>query len=333
MTETIGILGAGAGGTAWGQTLALSGHNAILWDQDEAVRQDINERHENRKYYPGVVLSDRMRAVERLEDVTSACQYLFVALPVAVQTAVAVEISPFLKEQHVLVQTSAGVRTSDGALLTQVWEESVGSWLPQVVIAGPNFALEMMEKKLTALVVAAKDDTLMKKVAELFQVDFIRPYYNKDIIGVQVGGAIKNVLAIVAGMCDGLELGTNARAAALCRGLNEMSRLARALGAEEKTFMGLSGMGDVVLHATSKLSRNYRFGVMVGQGTSPDVAARKVSLVEGAATAKIISYLAASNGLELSIVSAVDGVLSGDITARQAYAFLTQRPRQYEFNV
>ncbi|MFZ2620489.1 MAG: NAD(P)H-dependent glycerol-3-phosphate dehydrogenase [Alphaproteobacteria bacterium] len=333
--QTIGILGAGAAGTAYGQLLALSGHTVLAWDTDAEIRDDINKRHEQRKRFPGIMLSPNLVAVATAEEVLAKCKVVIIGIPAHLQTEVAAVVSPYLTKKHILVHASAGVRPSDGALLTEVWAEAVPHPLTQAVIAGPNFAIEMMQGLFTALVVAAEKMSTAETVGKLFTVKYIRPYFSDDMVGVQVAGAMKNVLSIAAGMVDGMgdaaNVGTNARAALLCRGLVEMTRLATAMGGKAETMMGLAGMGDVLLHATSTLSRNYRFGVLVGRGISVEEAAERVAYVEGIHTARMVAYLAASNGLDLAIVSAVDGILNGDVTPERAYEILLTRPPHAEF--
>ena len=327
----IGILGAGAGGTAVAQVLALAGHDVMVWDRNTAVITDISKRNENRKYFPGFVLADTIIATGVLEQVLDESDVIFIALPIRAQTEVAAAALPFLKDDHIIVHIAAGVRETDGAFVTDMWEEVTGKTLKQAVIAGPNFALEVMQEKFTAQVVAARDEEVAEKVANLFDVPFIRCYSSTDVVGVQIAAAVRNVLAIAAGMCEGLGLGMNAQAAVLCRGLGEMLRLAEALGADGKTVMGLAGMGDLILHAGSKLSRNYRFGVQLGRGLTVEQAEESIGKVEGMRTAKIIAYLCSSNGVDLAIVTAVDGILNGDLAPKQAFEYLVQRPTQEEF--
>ncbi|MDD9911542.1 MAG: NAD(P)-dependent glycerol-3-phosphate dehydrogenase [Alphaproteobacteria bacterium] len=331
MSQTIGVLGANAAGTAFAQVLALSGHNVLLWDTDKELLSSIDKHHENKKAFPGILLSQNIKSEESLVNLVKKSKTLFITLPTNTQTEVATQIANHLDSQHILVQTATGLRQSDGALLTTVWQEIVSKEIPQIILAGPNFALEMMEEHFTAFILASTNNTAKETVAKLFTVPFIRPYYSDDPIGAQIGGALRNVLAIAAGVVDGLELGINARAAVLCRGLKEMQLLGQALGAHPQTMTGLSGMGDIILHTTSKLSRNYRFGLIIGKGKNITAATEEVGAIEGVTTARMVAYLAATHGLDLAIISAVDGLLNEDITPTQVYEMLTARPIQEEF--
>lgn len=335
MTETVGIFGFGSSGAAYAQTLALSGHEVLVWDRDEEVRQDVNTHHAQRRRYPGVKLDERIVAAETAEDVLNNCQVVFVCAPAQEQMRLATVLSHALTKEHIIVHASAGLSPSDGALLTDMWQEAVGGHLRQAVLGGPNFAMELIQGMFTALVAAAEKEEIARQVALLFDVPFVRMYLSSDMRGVQVCQALKNVLAIASGMVDGMgeemHLGTNARAALLSRGLVEMRRLSEVMGGKPETTMGLAGMGDVVLHANSPLSRNYRFGELVGRGLPVAEAAEQVDMVEGVRTARMVAYLAASNGLDLAIVTAVDGILNGDVTPQRAYEILLTRDVKAEF--
>jgi len=333
-TYHITVLGAGAGGTAWGQTLARSGHKIILWDADTAHLKSLRKQRENTRHYPGFPLSENISTQPDLDKAVKNADAIVLALPAAAQTEVATQICSLLLPQQILIQTGSGVRVSDGALLTDVWSEAAGKPLRQAIMTGPNFAQELMEEKYTAFTVASDDEHLPLEVGDMFNVPYMRPYYSTDVVSTQVAGAIRNVLAIAAGLCDGLEhprMGINFKAAMMCRGLIEMQRLAVALGGRPETIMGLAGVGDVILHATSPLSRNYQLGTLVARGMAPETAADQTGLAEGVATARIVAYLAAANGLQLSVIAAIDGIMQGDTDPTTAFTLLVEQPRKYEF--
>jgi len=326
------VLGGGAWGTALANSLALAGQEVVLWDRDPSVVEDVNRHHMNRKRYPDLMLHERVRAHGNVEDAVDQGDVVLVAVPSEVNMLLAVQLSNVLSEKQGLVVTSKGFRESDGALLTDVWREAAPRLGPLAVLTGPTFARELMEGKMTAMVVASLDPAFRATVADSLAVPFIRVYENADIIGAQVGGAIKNVLAVAAGILDGLQLGNNARAAVLSRGLVEMARYAKALGGKDVTVWGLAGMGDLLLTATSTLSRNYRFGQLIGKGVPVAEARLRIGTVEGILAARIVTVQAQAHGLDLAIVSAIDGILHGDVTPMQAAEYLMQRPRTPEFD-
>lgn len=327
-----GVLGGGAWGTALANTLAIGQQKVLLWDRDPLVVDDINKLHQNRKRYPDLPLHTEVRATAKLDELAKHADVILVALPSEANMVLAVQMSELLTKRHGLVVSAKGFRESDGALLTDVWREAAPQVGPLAVLTGPTFAREVMEQKLTAMLVACADDDFRATVADSLDVPFVRAYESKDVVGAQVGGAIKNILAVAAGILDGLQMGHNARAAMLSRGLVEMSRYAKALGGRESTVWGLAGMGDLLLTATSTLSRNYRFGQLVGKGVPVHEAKLRVGTVEGILAARIVTVQAQAHGLDLAIVSAIDGILHGDVTALQAAEYLMQRPRVPEFD-
>ncbi|PZP39493.1 MAG: glycerol-3-phosphate dehydrogenase [Pseudomonas fluorescens] len=327
-----GVLGGGAWGTALANCLALAGQNVLLWDRDPLVVDDINKFQQNRKRYPDLAVHQTLRATTSLENVAAHAELLLVAVPSEANMVLATQLSSLLTEHHGLVMTAKGFRESDGALLTEVWREAAPQLGPIAVLTGPTFARELMEQKMTAMVVASTDASFRATIADGFDLPFVRVYESADVVGTQVGGAIKNVLAVAAGVLDGLQLGQNARAAVMTRGLVEMARYSKALGGKESTVWGLAGMGDLLLTATSTLSRNYRFGQLVGKGVPIHEARLRVGTVEGILAARIVTVQAQAHGLDLAIVSAIDGILHGDVTAIQAAEYLMQRPRVLEFD-
>lgn len=328
---TIGVLTAGAWGTALAQTMALAGNKMLVWDRDEQVVADINQRHENRKRHPGVVLDDKVMATHDLAAVARHCDMVVVAAPSEVNPALAVQFGSRLEKRHVLALSSKGFRESDGALLSTVWHEACPQVANMCVITGPTFARELINRQVTAMTVAGPHPEIVGRVADALKVPFVRVYEHNDMLGAQVGGALKNVMAIAAGILDGLEMGYNARAAMLTRGLVEMARYAKLMGGREQTVYGLSGMGDLLLTATSELSRNYRFGQLVGKGVPLHEARMRIGTVEGILAARIVTVQAQAHGVDLAVVSAVDGVLHGDVTPLKVVDYLMRRPRTREF--
>lgn len=328
----IGVVTGGSWGTALAQTLALAGSKVLVWDRDAQVVDDINQRHENRRRYPGMPLHADVMATTDLLVLPKYCEVIVVAAPSEVNVALAAQLSGVVGKQHVVVLASKGFRESDGALLSSVWTESCRKLGALCVLTGPTFARELMEQKITAFVVAGPDAEVTGRVADAFNTKFVKAYTSDDMTGAQIGGAMKNIMAIAAGILDGLELGYNARAAMLARGLVEMGRYAKLLGGKESTMWGLAGMGDLLLTSTSTLSRNFRFGQLIGKGVPLHEARLKVGTVEGILAARIVTVQAQAHGVDLAIVSAVDGILHGDVTPLRVVDYLMQRPRSEEFS-
>jgi glycerol-3-phosphate dehydrogenase (NAD(P)+) len=326
------VLGGGAWGSAMANTLAAAQQDVVLWDRDPAVVDDIMKNHQNRKRYPDLRMLPEVKATTNLEKAVDEADIVVVAVPSDVNMVLATQLSHQLTARHGLVMAAKGFRESDGALLTDVWREAAPDLGPVAVLTGPTFARELMEQKMTAMVVASANEAFRATVADGFDVSFVRIYESDDVIGAQVGGAVKNILAIASGILDGLQLGNNGRAAMLTRGLVEIARYSKALGGQEETVWGLAGMGDLLLTATSTLSRNYRFGQMVGKGMAIPEAKLRIGTVEGILAARIVTVQAQAHGLDLAVVSAIDGILHGDVTPLQAAEYLMQRPRVREFD-
>lgn len=331
MADKWAVLGAGAWGTALAEILAHNGKSVMLWDRDPAITDDIEISHQNRKCYPDLPLHAEITATSNLGEAVKQSDIILIAVSSDANTSLAAQISPYTNAKQGLVIASKGLRESDGALLSELWREAIPQITDVAIIAGPTFAREVMERKITAMLIASVDDAFRTRVAESFDTPWLRVYQNDDIIGAQVGGAVKNVLAIAAGILDGLEMGYNARAAMLTRGLVEMGRFSKALGGKDQTIWGLAGMGDLLLTATSSMSRNFRFGQLVGRGTPIHEAKLRIGTVEGLLAARIITVQAQSLGLDLAINSAIDGILHGDVTPLHAIEYLMQRPRVTEF--
>jgi glycerol-3-phosphate dehydrogenase (NAD(P)+) len=331
LSQNVAIIGAGAWGTALAQVAALAGHKVLMWARDTTTVAEINKSHLNRKRHADIILHPNIQATAKLTELATFAEVLVMALPSETNTSIAAELSKHINAQHVLVISSKGFRENDGAILSDIWREACPTLEHIAILTGPTFAREMLEGKITACIAAATEAYVRTRIAEVFAAPHVRVYESDDIIGAQVGGAIKNILAVAAGILDGLEMGHNARAAMLARGLAEMGRYARVLGGQEKTIWGLAGMGDLLLTATSTMSRNYRFGELVGKGTPVHEAKLRIGTVEGMLAARIVTVQSQAHGLDLAIVAAVDGILHGDITPLKAVDYLMGRPRVMEF--
>ncbi len=329
----VGIIGAGAWGTALAEHLGTCcGHNVLLWSYDKKAAKDIRKNNENSVFLPNIDLSDNIDVTTSIEDITKHCEIIIYATPAHFCSEIACLIAPDIKEDQILVISSKGFREDDGALLSDVWLEKAPQLNKIAILAGPTFAEEVATKKPTTATIACEDTYTLGKIDALFSSTLFRLYYSKDIIGAQVGGAVKNVISIAAGISAGLGMGENFKAAILCRGVIEMMRYTRSIGGERITLAGLSGLGDLIL-SSHEGSRNYRFGYYLGQGKDVQQAERLVgSTVEGIKSAAILTMQGASHGIDMGIIMAIHSIINGDIDAKRTFYMLLDRPRVNEFN-
>jgi glycerol-3-phosphate dehydrogenase (NAD(P)+) len=321
----IAVFGAGA----WGTALAVNAsarHKVVLWARDAAQAQALRADGENRRYLPGVRLPAGLEvsADPSVAQLAGACDLALVATPMAGLRAM---LAALASQSHPVAWLCKGFESAgaEGLLGHEVLAQ-VAPRLAAGVLSGPSFAEEVAQGQPTALVAASAQAAVRELLVQAFHADRLRVYANDDITGVEVGGAVKNVLAIATGLCDGLGLGLNARAALITRGLAEMTRLGVALGARPETFMGLSGVGDLVLTATGDLSRNRRIGLLLAQGQSVDAAAASLGHVaEGVLCARAVVARAERLGVEMPIARAVAGLLDGRAQPRAAVAELLAR--------
>jgi glycerol-3-phosphate dehydrogenase (NAD(P)+) len=318
----LGVLGAGAWGTALALIAAQAGHEVALWGRDKGQIDEIRRTRENAKRLPGVRLPTAIEPVTEIAPLLTADTILLAVPAQALRQACA----PFAATALTLVICAKGVERGTGLVLSEV-VRAVCSEAKVAALSGPSFALEVARGLPTAVTVAAKDVALARRLAELLAVRSFRPYPTDDLLGVEIGGALKNVIAIASGAVIGRELGENARAALITRGLAEMARLAEALGARRETLMGLSGLGDLMLTATSLTSRNTRFGYELGRGKAPQaLMGLGQPLAEGAWTAQAACELARRVGVELPIIEAVTRVVAGEMGIDDAVQSLLARP-------
>jgi glycerol-3-phosphate dehydrogenase (NAD(P)+) len=319
------VLGAGAWGTALATAAAGGGNDTQLWARDAALVADILARRENRRYLPGCALGSDLRVTSSLPEAIEGAEVVVLAVPTASVRAVAGQLREAGAGSKVVVSASKGLEQASRLTLDGV----LGQALPQARIAllsGPTFAVEIARGLPSAAVVAARDQQAAALVQRVFSSETFRIYTTEDVPGVAVGGALKNVIAIAAGCSDGLGFGSNARAALITRGLNEMGRLAMQLGGNPLTLAGLAGLGDLVLTCTGELSRNRQVGLALAGGEPLEqILARLGHVAEGVYTARIADELARELGVRMSITSQVAAVLAGQRTPREAVADLLAR--------
>lgn len=325
----ITLLGAGAWGTALAIAFAPK-HAVTLWSREVDVAEDLRVSRENRRFFPGYRLPETVAVETDLGSAIATAELLIIATPIA-------GLRPTLERLRDLASTTPvlwvckGFEAGSGRLPHQVVAEVMGDALCCGALSGPSFAEEVAAGQPTAVALAANDPTFARETARQLHASRLRIYANDDLVGVEVGGAVKNVLAIATGVCDGLGLGLNSRAALITRGLAEIARLGLALGAERQTFMGLAGMGDLILTCTGDLSRNRRVGLALAQDKSlAEILEELGHVAEGVYTAREVDCLAARLQVEMPISTAVAAVLDGRLTARQAVEQLMARDPKEE---
>lgn len=306
---TVAIIGGGAWGTALAAHAARQGHVVNLWAREEEVVRDVNERHENSLFLPDISLPQSIRASADAKAVLDGASVVLLVPPSAFLRSVTTSIAPHLPPDARIAIATKGIENESLALMLDVVADVLPE-RPLAALSGPSFAKEVAAGLPTDVVIASKDEALAQDLQATLHSPMFRVYTSKDPIGVEVGGAMKNVLAIAAGTCDGLGLGTNARAALVTRGLSEMARLGVALGGDPLTFMGLSGVGDLILTTTGALSRNRALGMKVAEGVDPaEFLASQRTVAEGYLTAKAAFQLAQRHHVDVPITEQVFHVL------------------------
>lgn len=324
--ERVAVIGAGNWGTALGDLLARKGHPVSIWSFEPEVADAINRDHENPKYLRHIPLSETLRATASLEEAVHGAEVLVSVSPAQHVRAVLTAAAPHLDSDIFVVSASKGIEISTLQTMDGAIESVLKSSRPPAFLSGPSFALEVAQQKPTAVTVASRSEESAAHAQQLFQAPHFRVYTTDDVTGVELGGALKNVIAVAAGMATGLGLGHNALAALITRGLAEISRLGAALGADPITFAGLAGMGDLILTCTGDLSRNRSVGVELGRGrTLREILAEMNMVAEGVDTARAARALALRMEIEMPIVEEVYSVLFEDRPAREAVSNLMLR--------
>lgn len=326
------VIGAGSYGTALAITLARNGHSVVLWGHDPEHIDRLQRDRKNQAFLPDVSFPDSLRLESSLQKAVGASRDILIVVPSHVFGDVLRQIKPFLQPNARIVWATKGLEADTGRLLQDVAREALGNEIPLAVISGPTFAKELAAGLPTAIALSSSDPRFAEDLQKLLHCGkSFRVYSNPDFIGVQLGGAVKNVIAIGAGMSDGIGFGANARTALITRGLAEMSRLGAALGAEPSTFMGMAGLGDLVLTCTDNQSRNRRFGIMLGEGKSVSEAQELIGqVVEGYRNTKEVWILAQRYGVEMPITEQIYQVLYAGKNAREAALSLLGRTSRDE---
>jgi glycerol-3-phosphate dehydrogenase (NAD(P)+) len=324
---TIGVIGAGAWGTALAQALAGDGSEVLLWAREPELVQEIQTERRNGTYLPSAALAPTIRATSELAEM-ARLPVLLVVVPAQFLASVIGQLPPGERD---LVLCAKGIEAGTGRLMADV-AAAAAPGAKLAVLSGPTFAHEVAAGLPTAVTLACSGgETQWERLAPLLARPALRPYYSDDVIGAEIGGAVKNVLAIACGVVEGMNLGQNARAAVIARGYAEMLRFGLARGARAETLAGLCGLGDLVLTCSSTSSRNFSLGLALGQGlTAAEALQGKNSVAEGAATAPVLAELAARDGIAMPIVHAVCRLLSGESPAHAVVTDILSRPLRAE---
>ncbi|XPF93411.1 NAD(P)H-dependent glycerol-3-phosphate dehydrogenase [Colwellia sp. RE-S-Sl-9] len=332
LNKSISVIGAGSYGTALAVSLARNGHQTTLWARDHAHIIEMKRTRENHKYLPDCFFPESLILESDLEKTVRSSANILIVVPSHAFADTLKQIKPYLDKFSRVAWATKGLEPDTGRLLQDVAREVLGDKISLAVLSGPTFAREMAMGLPTAISVSSTDDEFVKDISNLLHCEkTFRVYSNNDFIGVQLGGAVKNVIAIGAGMADGIGFGANARTALITRGLVEMTRLGTALGAEANTFMGMAGLGDLVLTCTDDQSRNRRFGLALGRGIDTEQAMKDIGqVVEGYRNTHEVYMLAKRMNVEMPIVEQVYQVLYCDKPAKIAAADLLSRERTYE---
>lgn len=324
---TVTVIGAGSWGTALAQHLAANGRQTVLWGRDPQILNTIEKHHASPAYLPDVALCPAIDVRSNLADAVAAAEWLVLAVPCSAMRAIASEVAAAISpETRGVIWTCKGIEFDTGLLMHEVLEQTMGAVVPMACLSGPSFASEVARGKPTAVVLAAPDIGFAESAAAVFHTEAFRVYANRDMVGAEVAGALKNVIAIAAGICDGLGLGDNARAALVTRGLAEVSRLTEAMGGTAQTMSGLAGMGDMVLTCLTDQSRNRQYGLSL----AAHGAHKPTGTVEGIATARTVGALAKRHAVDMPICSAVARVLRGEVSPSEAAEGLLGREMKRE---
>ena len=326
----ISVIGAGSWGTTLACLLLEKGYDMSLWSFEQDVADEINKSATNSTYLPGVRLPAGLKATCSIEDAVKKARYIVNVVPTQFTRSVFAEAVKYIHEDAIIVSASKGIEQKTLLTVSSILSEITGS--QAAVLSGPSFAKEVINKLPTAVTLAAVTHDISLLLQEIFNAHYFRVYTSADILGVEIGGALKNVIAIASGICDGMGLGHNSRAALITRGLSEITRLGEAMGADKRTFSGLSGLGDLVLTCTGPLSRNYSAGLMLGQGKKlAEILSSSKSVTEGIATSLSAHELSVKLGVEMPIVEQVYEVLYRDKEPAEAVNMLMNRTLRSEF--
>lgn len=328
--KTIGITGAGSWGTALATVLAGKGHRVRIWDIDERHLRSMEEHRENVDYLPGVSLDDNIEITYTTEAALKDADVVLFSAPAQHFREALTSALEYIGNAAIVINVAKGIEQKSLKRMSEIAAEHL-DLDRYVVLSGPSHAEEVGRRLPTTVAAASYDLKAAEAVQDLFMTDRFRVYTTEDVVGVELGGALKNIIALGAGISDGMGFGDNAKAALMTRGLAEITRLGIKLGARPETFAGLTGTGDLIVTCTSMHSRNRRCGIMIGEGMSPEEATKKVGMVvEGMFTTEAAYELARRENVEMPITEAIYRAIKGEITAAEAVGLLMGRTRKHE---
>ncbi|MFC6464320.1 NAD(P)H-dependent glycerol-3-phosphate dehydrogenase [Marinilactibacillus sp. GCM10026970] len=333
MNTKVAVLGAGSWGTALSKVLLENGHQVNLWSRNQTQVDEINEYHTNQSYLPGSTLPENLRATTDLKLVVEAADVIVFVVPTKAIRDLAKQVNNFISSPKLIVHASKGLEQASHKRISTILEEEISFVNRRAVVAlsGPSHAEEVMSEDLTTITAACEDEQSAKTVQALFLNDYFRVYTNRDIIGVEIGAALKNIIAVGAGAIAGMGFGDNAKSALVTRGLAEITRLGVAMGAEPLTFMGLSGVGDLIVTCTSPHSRNWRAGNLLGKGQQVETILNEMGMVvEGISTTKAAYELAQEYKIDMPITEAIYKVVYGNAEVKYVILNLMQREGKSE---
>ncbi|WP_347987962.1 NAD(P)H-dependent glycerol-3-phosphate dehydrogenase [Methylomonas sp. AM2-LC] len=331
MSQSLSILGAGSWGTALALLAARNGCDTLLWGHNSQHVADLKHARENQRYLPGFLFPDKLKVTDDLRDAVQSSSIILITVPSHAFKTTLLNIKPYLNGSPQIIWATKGFDRESGLLLSDVVFDVLGKNIQIAVLAGPTFAREVAADLPTAITIASNSDTLTARLTQILHNQRFRTYTSTDIVGVQVGGACKNVLAIAAGIADGLGFGANTRAALITRGLTEIMRMGTKLGGQPDTFMGLTGLGDLILTCTDNQSRNRRFGLALGQGRDWQQAVEEIAQeIEGISAAQEAYGLSVKYQVEMPITEQVYNVLFNKLDPKQAVNNLLGRDKRSE---
>lgn len=332
MNYKIGVLGGGSWGTALANLLAKKGHHVEIWTRREEHSNEINENKTNLKYLPGIFLSKNIESTTDIKKVVKGKDLILQAVPTHGVRETFLKIKEEVEEDQIIVNVSKGIENDTLMRISEIIFEILPN-NPYVVLSGPSHAEEVARELPTTVIAASENYEKAKLVQDIFMNESFRVYTNKDVIGVELGGAIKNVIALGAGISDGLNYGDNAKAALMNRGIFEMARLGETMGADMNTFFGLSGIGDLIVTCTSEHSRNKKAGMLLGQGLTLEEAIEKTGMVvEGVKTTKSTYSLAKKHNVNMPITKEIYNVLYKEAEVKEAVRRLMVRKKKGEMD-
>ncbi|PIC87778.1 NAD(P)H-dependent glycerol-3-phosphate dehydrogenase [Sporosarcina sp. P20a] len=333
--EKVSIIGAGSWGTALAVVLAENGHDSLIWTRRAEQADEIHNQHTNNRYLPDVKLPDNLNSTNELHMAVQHAKTIILAVPTVAMRETCRHIQELLTEPVTFVHVSKGIDPDSLERISEIIADEIDETLREaiVVLSGPSHAEEVVLRHPTTVAVASSDMEAAERIQDLFMSQYFRVYTNKDVIGVELGGALKNVIALAAGISDGLGYGDNAKAALITRGLAEITRLGVKMGADQQTFSGLTGLGDLVVTCTSVHSRNWRAGNLLGKGQPLERVTEEMGMViEGVRTTKASFQLAQQFDVNMPLTEALYSILFGGIPPKQAVDLLMTRGKKQEID-